>query len=390
MRDFKVYITIASVVLVVYLVAQYNKPAPINWQPTLNYKDKIPFGTNILHNELGDFFPGSEIINTNQSLYNQLGKADVTGSNYLIISKSVSLSKYDFKAMVHYMELGNSVLITALDWGGNLADTLKLSTGHEFGRKNVRLNFTNERLRTEENYQFASDLASAYFTGFDTAHAVVLGKNEMGQSTFIRFKFGKGNLYLCANPLLFTNYSLLSRHGDDYAAKGLSYLPPCKQLFWDEFQNGDIPPDPSPMRVFFAHPRLQWAYYIGLFSMLLFVLYQTKRRQRVIPIIEALKNTTVDFVQVVGQVYYEQRNNINIAQKKIIFFLEHLRTKYNLKTSSLNAEFISRLSQKTGIGQSLAQEITGHINYVSVQKQISDDELIKLNQLIEQFYNKSR
>jgi hypothetical protein len=390
MRDFKIYIAIASVVLVVYFVAQYNKPAPVNWQATLYYEDKIPFGTYILHNELGHFFPGAKVTNTNQSLYDQFGKTDITGSNYLILSKTASLSKYDFKAMVHYMELGNSVLITALEWSGNLADTLKLSIGHEFAKKNAGLNFTNASVKTQADYQFDNDLSSAYFTSFDTAHAVVLGKNEMGHSNFIRFKYGKGNLYLCTNPLIFTNYGLLTNRGDDYAAKVFSYLPPSQNLFWDEYQNGDIPIDPSPMRVFFAHPSLQWAYYIGLLSMILFVLYQSKRRQRIIPLVEPLKNSTVEFAQVVGQVYYEQRNNINIAEKKILFFLEHLRTKYHLKTNAMNAEFSSRLSQKTGIEHSLARQITGHISYVSAQKQINDDELIKLNQLIEQFYNKSR
>ncbi len=52
MKDFKLYLSVAIVLLIVYLVAQYNKPAPINWQPTLYYKDKIPFGSYILYKEL--------------------------------------------------------------------------------------------------------------------------------------------------------------------------------------------------------------------------------------------------------------------------------------------------------------------------------------------------
>ena len=115
-----------------------------------------------------------------------------------------------------------------------------------------------------------------------------------------------------------------------------------------------------------------------------------KRRQRIIPIIEPLKNSTVEFANVVGQVYYEQRNNMNIAQKMIIFFYEHLRTKYYLKTNPLDNEFIERLSQKTGIELSFARELIGHIKYVLVQHQVGDHELIRLNQLIEQFYKKTR
>ncbi|HTD39812.1 MAG TPA: DUF4350 domain-containing protein [Mucilaginibacter sp.] len=390
MRDFKIYISVATILLVVYLVAQYNKPSPINWQPTLYYQDKIPFGTYILHNELSHFFPGAKVNNTNQNLYDLFHKSTTTSSNYLIVSKTINLSKYDYKEMVKYIGAGNSVLISALNWQGKLADTLNLTTGVEFKKKSDGLNFTNNKLKQENNYRFDKDINSEYFRSFDTTHAVVLGKNENGNITFLSFKYGKGTLYLCANPLVFTNYALLSDRGDDYASKILSYLPANKSIYWDEYQNGDIPEDPSPMRVFFGNPNLQWAYYISLWGMVVFVLYEMKRRQRIIPIIEPLKNSTVEFANVVGQVYYEQRDNMNIAQKKIIYFYEHLRTVYYLKTTPLDAEFMERLSQKTGIELSFIQELINHIKYVLVQHQVSDHELIRLNQLIEQFYNQSR
>lgn len=390
MRDFKIYISIATLLLVVYLVAQYNKPSAINWQPTLYYQDKIPYGTYILHNELPHFFPGATVTNTNQDLYDLFHKSNNSNSNYLILSKSVKISKYDYKELVAYIERGNSVLISTLEWGGKFADTLDLSTGVELKKKEQKLNFTNGKLKEPQSYRYDKDITGEYFSSFDTAHAVVLSKNEKGHATLLCFKYGKGTLYLCANPLIFSNYALLSDRGDDYAAKVLSYLPKSQAIYWDEYQNGDIPEDTSPMRVFFNDPSLSWAYYISLFGMVVFVLYEMKRRQRIIPIIEPLKNSTVEFANVVGQVYYEQRNNMNIAQKMIIFFYEHLRTKYYLKTNPLDNEFIERLSQKTGIEHSFAQELIGHIKYVLVQHQVGDHELIRLNQLIEQFYKKTR
>ena len=390
MKDFKIYFSAASLLLIIYLVAQYNKPAPLNWQPTLYYGDKIPFGTYIVYRELPHFFPGAKITKTNQNLYDAFHNKTITNSNYLIISKTVVLGKFDFKEMINYIKFGNSVFISTFDWRGILADTLKIQTGLEYEKKNVGLIFTNNKLKQGGNYQFDKDISNEYFTRFDTAHAVVLGKNELGHSNFLRFDYGKGHLYLCADPQLFTNYSLLKNNGDDYAAKALSYLPPQPNIYWDEFQNGDIIEDTSPLRVFFNHSALQWAYYISLFGLFFFVLFEMKRRQRIIPIIEPLNNSTIDFVNVVGQVYYEQRNNLNIAQKKVLFFLEHLRTSYYLKTNKLDMDFIEHLTHKTGIGSELAQEMVNHINFISVQKHINDHELIKLNQLIEQFYKQSK
>lgn len=390
MKDFKIYFSVATVLLIIYMVAQYNKPAAINWDSTLYYNDKIPYGTFIMYRQLPQLFPNSRVTNTNKTLFDQFHNNKFANSNYLIIASSVNLNKYDFKEMVNYIKDGNSVFVSTFGWGGILADTLDLETGSEYLKKSVGLNFTNPQLKQANNYKFDQQISNQFFSRFDTAHAVVLGKNEDGKANFLCFKYGKGALYLCANPHLFTNINLLDNGGADYVDKALSYLPPHRDIYWDEFQNGDILEDESPMRVFFNHPNLQWAYYISLFSLLAFIFYEMKRRQRIIPVIEPLKNATVDFVNVVGQVYYEQRDNRNIAQKKILYFLEHLRTKYYLKTNALDMDFIERLSQKTGVEPSFAREIVNHINYINVQQKVTDNELIFLNQLIQQFYTQSK
>lgn len=390
MKDFKIYLSAAMLFLVLYVIAQYNKPSPINWQPSMYYNDKVPFGTYILYRQLPQLFPGARIINTNQTLYDQFHNKKLKNSNYFILSKTVTLGKYDFKEMVDYVKAGNSVFISAFEWNGFFADTLGLNVKSEYKQKKIGLNFTNNKLKQPANYQFDRYISIQYFSHFDTAHATVLGKNELGNSTLLRFNYGKGALYVCANPELFTNFGLLDQQGADYVAKALSYIPVQPNIYWDQFQNGDIIEDTSPMRVFFSYPSLQWAYYISLFSLLIFIFYEAKRRQRIIPVIEPLKNTTVDFVNVVGQVYYEQRNNLNIAQKKTLYFLEHLRTQFYLKTNTLDTDFIDCFSQKTGITHAFALEIINYIKYVNVQDKVTDNELIYLNHLIEQFYIQSR
>jgi hypothetical protein len=217
----------------------------------------------------------------------------------------------------------------------------------------------------------------------------VIGKNNNGHCTYLSFKFGKGSLYLCANPSIFSNYSLLTKEGADYAAKALSYLPIAQNIYWDEFQNGDIAEDESPMRVFFNHPSLQWAWYLSLFGMLVFVIFEIKRRQRIIPVIEPLRNSTLDFVNVVGQVYYEKRNNTNIAHKKILYLFAHLRDEYQIKTNKLDNEFVEKLTSKLGLEASFAREFVNFIQYISVQNHVSDRELIELNKLIEKLYIQS-
>ncbi len=390
MKDFKIYIGIASALLLVYLIAQYNKPNPINWTSTLYYNDKIPFGTFVLYNRLNDIFPDAEVTRTNQSAYSVFSDTTMMPGNYLIIANNLELNKEDYTAMVKYISAGNSVFVSAFDWGGMVTDTLKLNPTAEFGKKNVGVNFENPKLRRAENYVFDKHITDQYFKKFDTTRATVIGKNSLGHANFISYTFGKGKLFLFANPQVFSNYSLLKPQSADYAEKVLSYLPEdTENVYWDQYQNHDIPTDESPMRVFFQHEALQWAYYLALASMLLFVVYEIKRRQRIIPVVEPLKNSTLEFVTVVGRVYYEQRDNANIAAKKILYFSEHLRTAFNLKSGGYNHEFITQLANKTGIDTLFAGELVRHINYLLPQKHITDHELIVLNQLIEKFYIQS-
>jgi hypothetical protein len=390
MKDFKIYITIASLLIIGYLVAQYNKPAPVNWQPTLAYHDKIPFGTFILHNQLKQIFPEATIVNTNKSVYNAFHNNGLHTGNYIIIAKKISLNKFDTDELLKYINAGNSVFMSAFEWQGHFADSLKIDTRVTYAKKNVSLNFSNTLLKAQRNYSFNRDIANQYFSGLDTAKVAIIGKNDADQCTFLSYKFGKGTLYLCATPEVFTNYSLLTKQGADYVAKALSYMPTASYVYWDQYQNGDIPEDESPLRVFFGNASLQWAYYLSLFGLVVFIIYEAKRHQRIIPVIEPLQNSTVDFVTVVGQVYYEKRNNANIAHKKVTYLLEHFRDHYRLKTNKLlDHEFIGLLSNKTGIDKQLAADLINALNYISVQQQVTDMELINLNKLIEKFYSQS-
>lgn len=390
MKDLKIYITIGCLLLGVYLVSLYNQPDAVNWQTTLYYKDKIPFGTYVLHAQLKQLNPGATVVNTNKSIYNAFHGDSLKKGTYIILAKSITLNKFDFNEMLKYINAGNSVFMAAFDWRGYIADTLKIEARAEYASRNTTINFVNNKLKNRDDYKFNRDIANQYFNSYDTAKAVVLGENHYEHSTLLSYRFGKGQLIVCSTPLVFTNYSLLTSQGADYAQKALSYLPAAKNVYWDQFQNGDIPEDESPMRVFFNNPSLQWAYYIAIFSLLLFVIYEVKRRQRVIPVIEPLQNTTLEFVNVVGQVYYEKRNNANIAHKKAIYLLTHIREKYKINTGKLDRELIEALHKKTGIELAFIQELVTALYFVTTNGHITDHELIRLNHLIEQFYIKSR
>jgi hypothetical protein len=332
-------------------VAQYFKPKATNWAPSYLTEDKIPFGTYIMQERIKDIFPEVKIQKSKNPIYNTVKESRGIGVNYLIIASEVKADKLDYKELIRFIEKGNHVFIAAFSIDHVLMKGLKLKISYDFGinsKNNTTINFINPLLKADKDYDFDKGISQQYFSRIDTAKATVLGTNEGGKANFIRYNFGKGTLFILPNPQLFTKYSLLNPTGADYASKSLSYLPKSKYLIWDEHFTRPSNVDTSPLRLIFKYDQLRWAYLLSLFGLFAFVLFEIKRRQRVIPVISRPTNTSVEFVKTVGRVYYQQRNNKDIAQKKVNYFLEYIRNKYRMRTAILDEEFKLHLSRVSG------------------------------------------
>ena len=389
MKDLKIYLIIAFSILGLYLFVEYNKPVPLDWTPTFNRTDKIPFGTYVLYHELPQLFK-AEINNSRESIFKTLQKAET--ANLLIIAPSVNISAADYQRMREHMNKGNEIFIAAYNFNDQILDSLNLSLRSRdilFSKDSLRFHFLNPRLNPSKNYQFDRAIAFHYFSKFDTTKTTVLARNNKGDANFIRYQYGKGSLYLLASPDFFSNYALLNTEGALFASNALSYLNPNRKLLYDEFQLLGMRGAKSVLRVIFENPPLKWAYYLTLVSLILFVLYEIKRRQRIIPLEDSMSNTSVEFAKVVGSIYYQQRDNKDIANKKVIYLLNHIRTNYRLKTGDLDDEFQELLTRRSGADANVISNLIKEIKAIYKGKYLNDQELIELNNNIEAFYDQS-
>jgi hypothetical protein len=392
MKSLRTYIITVAALLIIYLVAQYNRPNAVDWSETYKSTDKIPFGTYIIYNRIKDIFPAAKVETFHEPIYNVINDHGISHGTYLIICNEVTLNEYDYQKLIKFIKTGNDVFISAAYFGDELKKQLHIQTSvqMQYIKYAAGIKFINKWLDTSKIYSVGKGIGGIYFSDMDTAKTVALGTDNYHHVNFLKYPAGKGNLYLNANPLMFTNYSLLNKQSTAYASTALSFVKNDNYIMWDQYYAVGREDDESSMRVFLRHAALRWAFYIAFFSLIFYVLYDIKRRQRIIPVIAPLENSTLSFVNVVGKVYYEQRNNQNISSKKILYFLEYLRTEHQLKTNPLDEQFIDSFSQKTGIDNSLAKELVDYINFINAQTKVTDKELIELNKLIEQFYIQSR
>jgi hypothetical protein len=192
---------------------------------------------------------------------------------------------------------------------------------------------------------------------------------------------------LHTQPVAFTNFHLLKGNHHEYAEKVLSYIPEGKVFWHIKDQTGEVISD-SPMRYVLSQPALKWAWYIFLIGMLIFMLFNAKRKQRIVPIIKPLANTTVDFTKTIGNLYYQEGDHNNIIDKKIIYFLEKVRNEYLIETHRLDDDFIKKLHLKSGKDLDDIKNIVSLINAYRKNNYLSiEDDLLQINNAIEKIMN---
>ena len=118
----------------------------------------------------------------------------------------------------------------------------------------------------------------------------------------------------------------------------------------------------------------------------LFVLLETRRKQRYIPFVSKPKNDSLDFVKTIGRLYYEKNDHRDLAKKMGLYFLEHIRNTYKLPTGQLNEEFVKNLHYKSGYNESNLKKIVSFIDFVNEAPGVTDAQLAEFHKDLEDFY----
>ncbi|MBE7169954.1 MAG: hypothetical protein INR73_05150 [Williamsia sp.] len=394
MKGYKRFLLLFAALVVVYIVAEWNRPKPLDWTVTLSRHDKNPYGAYCLYNELKDVFPRSAINTYQSAVYEQVNNTAQSNTSYLLLAPSLrNLSKEDVNELLNYIALGNYVFFSSFNFGSVLEDTLHFSTSYrdEFRSKDsVTINFKDPSLHTRINTGFKRQTLGRYFKTYDTLKTKILGHNQLNDVNFIQMRIGKGALFIHLLPYCFTNNFLLTRDNATYTAKALSHIPAgVSTVYWDEHYKPNSAGSTNLLRYILNNTSLRWAFRLGLFTMVLYVLFGMKRRQRIIPVIPPVQNSTLDFVRTVGNVYFNRQDNKNIAGKMITYFFEWIRTHFYLQTTEPDEAFAESLSKKSGVHKQAVDELMQLMDAVRGMSHVPDKTLLLLNKRLESFYDQA-
>jgi len=396
-KTLKIYIAalIGVIILIVFMDMYSTKPT--NWTPTYSLDNKNPLDLYVFNHEVDKIFPKGNLKRVTVTPFEYF-REDKVPANFLIVNMNV----YDLadSILLDQVLKGSNLFISAENFIHFFTDTLKLnysSVEYNFTLiKQDSLKLTLSMSNWNNKYLYIHPVLNSFsFVGMDKNSTKILGKMEMPNGevfpNFVRVKFGKGTIFLHNQPIVFSNVAMLNENSSaDYVSHILSYIPQDKPIVWfvkDQTFNTGRPVNESPLSVVFRYPALRMTWLLFIYGLLLYLFFNAKRHQRIIPVLKPLKNTTVEFVQTIGNLYFQEGSTSNILGKKIIYFLDRIRQTYYLDTDRLDDNFAQKLQSKSGKDKELIDDILTCIRDFQKLKTAIQPDLIRLNNLIEEFWN---
>ncbi|GAA4239580.1 hypothetical protein GCM10022291_34490 [Postechiella marina] len=390
---------IAAIIVTASVVIGVKRTKTVDWEESFDERSNKPYGVSIFYKELPRLFKDRKIrtVFHQPSSYLSANSKDgygehVAQGSYIIIGNSDYLEDESVDELLDFVDNGNTLFISDYYFHQKIHDTLGIDTKYIENQKDSISYQYLKHLNIDE-ITIDKNSGDNYFSYFDTINHKVLGYSKIDYKhvNFIEVPFGEGKILLHLEPKAFTNYNILKDDRYKYTEGLISYLPD-NNVYYDSYvkirtgYNGDVEKE-SNLGWFLDQISFKWAWFTAIIFGILFMIFNAKRRQRIIKIIKPLQNTTIAFVKTISNLYIETKDYKNLITKKITYFLEKIRIDFNLDTSVLNDDFITKLALKTGKKKDDIKKIINYINALQNKDELFENHLITLNKHIEAFYS---
>lgn len=387
-----------GLITILILIVEYNKKTPINWSQTYSSTDKKPFDLYIFEKETDSLLGDAQLWSVNTTSFDffrdTLYNPDEL-TNFVSINNFGDFDKQTGDYLNKFLEEGNTALLIQdyfqSDFLSKYGIALKKSSIDFSFTTESSLELTNKTL-TKQKFIIDYTNNSSFIIADSVKNNVeILGYRtpEGGEKSvnLIRIKQYNGNLILGLDPIIFTNYYILKSNNHLYIQDVISYLPAQNTYFHQDKHREENKNDTS-LKFIFSDASLTWAWYFFIITLLVFVFFTAKRKQRIVPIIEPQKNTSIEYTKTVANLYIEAKDYKDLMNKSILYSLEKIRREYWLDTSLLDEKFCSSLASKMNKPVKDIENLTAFIHaFRNHQITSTEDSLRKLNQLTEKIFN---
>lgn len=390
MKGSRWFVLVMVLFLAIMFIVEYNLPKKFVWNPTFSQYDYQPFGCAIFDDMVAESWPGEYYLD-DWTFYNFENDTTDEPLALLAIAQQLYLTKTDKDAIMKLAERGNKIILAATSF--SLSDTLGYDMAFnwfrasDFKRQVQSFNSRDTLYWLPDSitgttypaaaYEVYPQLCDVSFTKFDSLTVPLVQRGVRDRSrkdsvspdsllgsmdtipayslpgvVALRRPVGKGEIILITTPLLFTNYGMLDKNNAAYIFRLLS-LAKGLPLYRTEAYNHSEYEQQSPFRYFLSQPALRWGLYLTVITLVLFMIFTARRRQRPIPVIRQPENKTLEFTELIGTLYFQKKNHADLVRKKFTYFAESLRRNIQVDVEEDNddLDLCRKIAAKTGMDE---------------------------------------
>ncbi|MBQ3772536.1 MAG: hypothetical protein II834_11490 [Bacteroidaceae bacterium] len=197
-----------------------------------------------------------------------------------------------------------------------------------------------------------SFLCQSRIRGYDDCFKPICVASDTLTMAGIREYPNGGKLIVTTMPLVFTNYGVM----DSDARKLLEYMSSffkgrkLYRLYEEKNKKNVMEEEDGDFKYIMSQPPLKWAFYIILGLLVVYMVFNSRRRMKAIPVHKIDEDTTLQFAKVLGTFYYHQDNHVPFLMKKYDKLKSTLQSRYGWDVDKMEAsDLINRLYVITGI-----------------------------------------
>ncbi|MDR0938003.1 MAG: DUF4350 domain-containing protein [Mediterranea sp.] len=417
MKGSRLFVSVIVALLALTFAIDYNMPQKFVWTPTFAHHDDQPLGCQLFDSLLAASIPGKYSL-SNKTLY-QLNEEDsVSRRAILIIADDLeyTFTKLDVATMLRMAERGCRFLLVSRDYNYTMKDTLSIHIDYysalnmdnlkRYGAKILKKDtvfWIADSVYPARNYpvysQFVGSgiyvskknalpvryIAESGGVEVDTDNANEDDSTKVPTAGLYRptialaRPWGKGEIILSASPYLFSNYGVLEGNVSEYVFRLLSQLDGLPITRTEAYVEQTAETERSPLRGLLEHPPLRWALYLTTLTILLFMFFTARRRQRAIPVIRPPQNRSLEFIELIGTLYYQRKKPDDLVRKKFTYFAETLRreAQVDVEEATEDERTFARLARKSGMEQEGIATLVRQVRLVVYGGRTVNDEQMK-------------
>ena len=368
-----------------------------NWSERYGLENKHPFGLHLFFHLVKLKNPKQRIVQISTKYqYDSIIKLKEKATFYMI-ADTVGLMPKESERLQERLLEGSSLLLSASLFSEKLLNTFSIRLRPAFVyEKSVKFHFNADTVRFHSIFQNDTIYDEWY------CFKKVLNESEYPVSDLIRFqnlssllklKLPESTVLIHSNPTTLQNINAKSKNAFRYINFILNQLPTKQTIYFVDFarvqnkgeEEEQIEPENNLMQLIYENRILLNSMMLLFFTGLLFVIFRTKRRREVVPVIPQEVNITKAFAETIGSIYLNKQNPSSILALQRKNFFDTVYRYYYVDLSKKREEtIIKSLAEKTNYDFNELNHLISHL--ATENKEVGNDYIIKLSKLQYDFY----